>query len=96
MLKSNTPFAARLQTVLIVLLLLSFVLIAQQWSRDVYKFGMLLLIGAALIQIPFGNASPEANFGASMKFLAIGLAILGFIFFISIQIVPYLLTLGRG
>jgi len=94
--KARTPFAARLQTALIVLLLLGLVLIAQQWSKDVYKIGMLVLIGAALIQMPFGNASPEWDFGQSMKFLAIGLAILASVFAISILIVPTLLKLGRG
>lgn len=94
--KTNTPFAARLQTILVGLLLLGMVLIAQQSNRDIYTAGMLLLIGATLIQIPFGNVPPESNFGQSMKFLAIGLAILATVFGISIMIVPYLLQLGRG
>ncbi len=92
----NTPFAARMQTILIGLLLLGMVLIAQQSNRDIYKAGMLLLIGATLIQIPFGNIPPESTFGQSMKYLAIGLVILASVFGISILIVPYLLQLGRG
>ena len=94
--ETKTPFAARLQTILIGLLLLGMVLIAQQSNRDVYTAGMLLLIGATLIQIPFGNVPPESSFGQSMKFLVIGLAILATVFGISILIVPYLLQLGRG
>lgn len=94
--ESRTPFAARLQTLLIVLLLLSFVLIAQQSSREIYKNGMLLLIGATLIQIPFGNVPPESNFWQSVKYLAIGLAVVAAIVVISIQLVPHLLQLGRG
>lgn len=94
--KARTPFAARLQTVLIVLLVVGMVLIAQQWSKDVYKIGMLVLIGAALVQIPFGNALPEWGFGQSMKFLGIGLAILAAVFTVSILLVPTLLKLGRG
>lgn len=92
----KTPFAARMQTILIGLLLLGMVLIAQQSNRDIYRAGMLLLIGATLIQIPFGNIPPESSFGQSMKYLAIGLAILAAVFGISILIVPYLLQLGRG
>jgi hypothetical protein len=94
--KSGSYFAAKLQTVLSVLLVLGMVLIAQQWSKDVYKIGMLLLIGAALVQMPFGNALPEWDFRQSMKFLVIGLAILASVFAISILIVPTLLRLGRG
>lgn len=85
-----------MQTILIGLLLLGMVLIAQQSNRDIYRAGMLLLIGATLIQIPFGNIPPESSFGQSMKYLAIGLAILAAVFGISILIVPYLLQLGRG
>ena len=94
--ETKTPFAARLQTILIGLLLLGMVLIAQQSNRDVYTAGMLLLIGATLIQIPFGNVPPQSSFGQSMKYLAIGLAILATVFGISIMIVPSLLRLGRG
>jgi len=85
-----------LQTVLIFLLLLSFVLIAQQSSRDIYEKGMLLLIGATLIQIPFGNVPPTSNFRQSIFYLAIGLAVVAAICMISIRITPYLLRLGRG
>jgi hypothetical protein len=94
--EAKTPFAARLQTVLVGLLLLSLVLIAQQWNRDVYTLGMLMLIVATLVQIPFGNAPPESKFGPSMKFLGIGLAILAAVFAVSILLVPTLLKLGRG
>ena len=94
--KSRTPFAARMQAVLIVLLLLSFVLIAQQSSRDVYRYGMLLLIGATLVQIPFGNVPPESNFRRSITYLVIGLAIVAAVCVLSIRLTPYLLQLGRG
>ena len=94
--EAKTPFAARLQTILIGLLLLGLVLIAQQWSRDLYRVGLVMLIVTALVQIPFGNVPPESKFGPSMKFLAIGLAILAAVFAVSIVLIPTLLKLGRG
>jgi len=94
--EAKTPFAALLQTILIGLLLLSLVLIAQQWSKDLYKIGLVMLIVTALVQIPFGNVPPDSKFGPSMKFLVIGVAILAGVFAISIALVPTLLTLGRG
>jgi hypothetical protein len=90
------PFAARVQPILIGLLLLGMLLIAQQFERDVYRVGMLLLIGTTLIQIPFGNIPPQANFGQTMKYLVIGFAILGSVVAFSILIVPSLLQIGRG
>ena len=92
----KVPFAAGLQAVLIVLLLVSVLLIMQQSSRDLYRYGMLLLIGTTLVQIPFGNVPPESGLARSIVYLAIGLAILAALVFLSIKLAPYLLDLGRG
>jgi L-lactate permease len=85
-----------MQPILIGLLLLSMILIAQQFDRGVYRVGMLLLIGTTLIQMTFGNIPPQANVKQTMKYLLIGFAILGSVVAASILLVPTLLQIGRG
>lgn len=85
-----------MQPILIGLLLVGMLLIAQQWSRDVYRIGMLILIGTTLVQMIFGNIPPQANLARTLKYLLIGFVILGSVVAFSIQIVPSLLQIGRG
>lgn len=84
-----------MQAILIVLLLLSFVLITQQYSRTLYRVGFVLLAASTFVQIVFGNVPPTANFRRSIRFLAIGLAIIVTVFALGIIIAPYLVDLGR-
>jgi len=86
--KAGTPFAASLQLVLVLVMLGSFFLIAQQWSKLVYQIGLLLLVASALVQVVFGNVAPEAGFARSMKQLALGLVV-------GIALTPLLVKLGR-
>ena len=88
-------FAEILHALLVILMLLSFVMIAQQSSKTVYQLGFLLLIVSTLIQIVFGNVPPDTNFAQSMKLLGIGLAIVAAVFLVGIKLVPYLVNLGR-
>ncbi len=89
------PFAAGLQAILVGLMLLSFVLIAQQYSKAAYQAGFILLVAATLVQIVFGNVSPGTGFGQSMKLLLIGLAIVALVFALGIVLAPHLVNLGR-
>ncbi len=88
-------FAEVLHAVLVVLMLLSFILIAQQSSRTIYQIGFVLLIVSTFVQIVFGNVPPTANFKQSMKLLGIGLAIIAAIVVLGIILAPYLANLGR-
>ena len=96
MMRSKRPFASVMQAILIVLMLLSFVLIAQQVSFTVYQIGLLLLVVSALVQIGFGNIPPESSFGRSMKLLSLILAIVVIVFGVGLLLTPYLIKLGRG
>lgn len=88
-------FAEVLHAILIILMLLSFVLIAQQASKTLYQIGFIVLIVSTFIQIVFGNVPPTANFKQSMKLLGIGLAIVFTIFILGIILAPHLVNLGR-
>lgn len=89
------PFASRVQLALVFLMGISFVMIAQQFNRDLYRWGVLSLIVFTLLQIAFGNIPEHYNFRRSMLSLLLAAVIIGAIVFISIAIVPSLLKLGR-
>lgn len=97
MMRSNRkkPFASVMQAALIILLLFSFVLITQQYSRTLYRVGFVLLAASTFVQIVFGNIPPTASFKRSMKLLGIGLAIIAMVFVLGIFIAPHLVNLGR-
>ena len=93
--KAGTPFAARLHLVLVLLMLVSFLLIGQQWSKFLYQIGLLLLVASALVQVVFGNVAPETGFARSMKQLALGLVVVAAVFGLGIALTPLLVNLGR-
>jgi hypothetical protein len=89
------PFAATLHRVLVLAMLSSFLLIAQQWSKPVFQLGLGLLVASALVQVVFGNVSPDASFGRSMKVLALGLLVVACVFALGVALTPVLVNLGR-
>ena len=93
--KGRTPFASIAKSVLIALLGVTFVLITQQQDRSIYRLGITLLIVFTLFQVAFGNIPAEWNFRQSVVGLVIAAVIIGALIFISIQLVPTLVALGR-
>jgi hypothetical protein len=93
--RQNWAFASVIQVTLIVSLIMTFILMTQRVERDVYNVGVFALIILTLIQIGFGNISPQANFRQSMVGIAITAVILGFVVWLSIALVPFLIGLGR-
>jgi hypothetical protein len=91
----RSAFATTVQVTLIALLLVCFLFIAQQVDRDFYRVGTTALIFFTLLQVAFGNISPEANFRQSVQGVVLTAIILGFVIWLSITLVPYLIQLGR-
>ena len=89
------PFAAIVQGILVILLLVSFAMITQQFNETLYRIGFLLLIASTLVQIVFGNLPPEADFKQSIRFTAVVFIIIAIVFGLGILIAPYLVNLGR-
>lgn len=89
------PFGSILQQVLLSVLVLGGVLIAQPWVRDLYRVGLLLVVGAALLEIGAGNIPPRAGWKKSVTLLVIALVIVGAVFSLGILLVPFLVALGR-
>jgi hypothetical protein len=89
------PFAAIVQGILVILLVISFVMITQQFYESIYRMGFLLLIASTFVQIAFGNLPPEANFKQSVKLTAVVFAIIAIVFGLGIFLAPHLVNLGR-
>jgi len=88
-------FASISQLILIILLSISFLMITQQFSKDIYYWGVLSLVVLTLFQIAFGNIPPSSNWKTSLMGVVIAAVIIGALVFVSIQLVPTLLQIGR-
>ncbi len=89
------PFGSVIQPVLLSILVFAGLLIVQPWVKELYQLGMLLLIGAALLEIGAGNIPANADFRYSIMVLAIALVVVAAVFSLGIFLVPYLVALGR-
>jgi hypothetical protein len=89
------PFAARFQAILIVVMFAAFVLILQQGNKQLYQFGLPVLVVAAFLQIAFGNIPPATGFVKSMGLLLLTWGIVAALIVIAVRITPDLIQLGR-
>ncbi len=88
-------FAARAQSILIVLLGLCFVLVAQQLSHDVYRYGLIALMLLTVTQIGIGNTDPAAGFLHTLRNLVVTYLIVGGIVVLAVLLGPTLIGFGR-
>ncbi|MCC6801860.1 MAG: hypothetical protein IT319_03160 [Anaerolineae bacterium] len=95
MIRTGQPFASVAKGALIILLLFSFVLIAQNANKSVYQLGLLLLVFFTLLQIVFGNIPSTANFRQTLVYLLVGAVIIVALVVFSVAIAPSLIHLGR-
>lgn len=93
--RSDTPFAARLQLTIIWLLGLCLLLLAQSFSYTVYVWGFRALLVLVPLQVAIGNIKPEWGVSRSIKKILLYLAIVAAVFALSIVVTPFLVNLGR-
>ena len=93
--RQQRPFATVLQAALIMLLGISLVLIAQQFSMAIYQIGLIVLGVSTITQIGIGNISPRSNFAQSIKYWILTYVIVGGLFVLGILLVPTFLSLIR-
>lgn len=93
--QNRWTFASVVQLLLVVALVVCFLMITQQISKEVYGYGVKALIVLTLLQIAFGNIPSGSNWKVSLAGVVIAAAIIGAIVKISILLVPHLLQLGR-
>lgn len=92
---AKRTFPERAETLLIVLIFASILLVAQRWSVDVYRFGLVLLVVSTLLQIAVGNLPKTLGAGASLVRIAMILCVVFALFLLGIWLVPFLAQLGR-
>lgn len=87
----KSSFSFKLQLVLLILQFVTFILMAQTASHELFKVGVIALIFLALLQIPIGNIDPAYNaknfFKALFKIVPIVIAVIG----LSMYLAPYFL-----
>ena len=86
---------ARAETTLIVLMIVGFVLITQQWSFSLYQLGLLVVICATILNIAVSNVPKSARGWGILRGLLIILAVVAGVFALGIWLVPYLAQLGQ-
>lgn len=91
----NTAFAYRLQAVFVLLMVLSVLLIAQQWVQDLYKAGIVLLFGSVLINLAVSNVPPHHALARTLTLSVLFFLIELVVFGVAILAVPILYQLGR-
>jgi hypothetical protein len=89
------PFAARVQAILVVLMLLGIVLIGQQFSVEVYRIGLVLLVAATIINIAFSNVPSHHGVKRSMELFGIFMFVVLLVFGVGILIAPVLAQLDK-
>ena len=88
-------FPERLETTLIVGLVLGILLIAQRYNLTLYKVGLCILVASTLLQIAVGNLKKDASAGRSLYFIAKVLLVVAAVFGLGILLVPYFSEMGR-
>ena len=84
----------RVETALIMLMVVGFVLIAQTFSFQVYRLGLLTVVVATLLNIAVGNVPHAARNWRAVRFFVINLLITGAVFWVGIPLVPFLSRVG--
>jgi hypothetical protein len=93
--KTKTAFGGRMQTVVIISMITSFLLIIQKANSTLHKVGLMLLIASAISQMAFGNISSEATFKESKKVIIVAYLIVACVFGLGIILAPILIKIGR-
>ncbi len=93
--ENNNRFIARTQTLIIIMMLLSFFLIIQKFSPLLYKTGLIILIISAISQMAFGNIAPTTHPGKAIKLISMAYLIVAALFGLGIVLAPFLVNIGR-
>ena len=92
---TKPPFASRLQTVFVFLMLASIFMIGQQWVQGVYKVGIVLLFVSVLLNMAVSNVPSHHGLARTLRLAALFFLIVVIVFGVAIAIVPGLYALGR-
>ncbi|GEM_PF-5669739 len=93
--ETKNKFIIHSQTLIIIMMVLSFFLIIQKISPMLYKTGLIILIVSAVSQMAFGNISPAARPGKAVKLIIMAYLIVGAVFGLGVVLAPFLVNIGR-
>ena len=91
--RAPAAFAQRAQNVVIGLLIACLLLLAQQFSQPLYKFGVFSLLVMVPVQIAVSNVAPTAGVRKTLTKSLIILTIVAVIIVFSILVTPFLVGL---
>lgn len=84
----------RAELALILIMVLGFLLIVQQWSFGLFQIGLLTVMTATILNIAVGNLPRSAGLGQALRLTLLILLIVAAVFLLGIWLVPYLARLG--
>lgn len=91
--RATAAFAERAQNVVIGLLIASLIMVAQQFSQPLYKFGVLALMFMVPLQIGVSNVAPTSGVRKTVTKTLIIVSIVALIIVFSILVTPFLVGL---
>lgn len=94
--KTERPYAAKLQLFNIYFLGISLLLLSQSFSYQLYRLGFAFLFISVPLQVAIGNISDTASRAETIKKTLLFLSIVGIVFVLSIFVTPILIELGRN
>lgn len=92
---AQRSFAERAETTLILAIFVGILLVAQRWSVNVFRAGLVILVVSTFLQIAVGNLPKHLAVGPSLKRIAMILTAVAAMFVLGIVLVPFLAELGR-
>lgn len=86
---------SRVEAALIILMCVGFVLIAQQFSFQLYRIGMLTVIAVTILNIAVGNVPRAARGWRALRIFVAIMFTTAAVFALGIILTPYLARLGQ-
>ena len=91
----RAPLVGRVETGLLLLFAAGLALVAQPWSQQGFRVGLVAVAGCTLLNIAGGNVPPARAPGPALRRALLLLLILGAVFGIGYLLVPSLAGLGQ-
>lgn len=86
---------ARVELTLIAATVIGFLLVLQTWSFGLYQAGLVLVLGATLLNIAVGNLPRDAGVARALLLTGVILAIVAAVFALGVALVPTLAAMGQ-
>ncbi len=89
------PFVGRAESMLLLVFAAGMALIAQPWSQELYRVGLLAVMASTLLNIAVGNVPSTLAPGPALLRALLLLLVLATVFGVGYLLVPALAGLGQ-